>query len=227
MFEPRTKFCTPRKDFIERQKRNGEKTRDQVGTRLAVSHIKKEEEEMKHVIYASKELSNLSTAYHYLRREYEKKVRAFVLTVEPMDEEAFWILLASFQAEVKERPMSSACHNLIVSQGWDVSARFLSRYRKIQSKLSAVCDKMPDFLGGNDSFSDWIDALPLGGEDLVEGILSGQLATYEQVEDEVRKKLPEWHTFIMSGENYVASTLADKLVDLFSFALRKGHVEID
>jgi hypothetical protein len=187
----------------------------------------------------TKKLRNLAKRYTKINRDYEDNMREFIRTVEPMDDKDFWDVLEYFAKEVRSRmgyvaynPFKSAAHNTMIYiegqaealsatpvQAWEMSARFVAAYAKWTEVLSKKCWDMPGVEKSDDSYGDWIDALPLAGHKVIFGIMEDYIANYKQVDKALDTHSPNLKERIQEGENYVLSNLEDQVIKRFSYAV--------
>lgn len=154
------------------------------------------------------------------RMEYERErlVARLVADVTPLDEDRFWPALDHLNKEItyqlrNKRPLKSGVHEFVRSirceglPGYtfeDIPA-FIATYSKLKDELyrplfAIVKDR------GDDAYGDLLDSLPLLGRECIEKLRAnpGYFLVYEE-------ELVESHKWIFRGENYIESTLLDKL----------------
>jgi len=191
----------------------------------------------------TKKLLNLGMRFQKARVAYHRAMFNYVREMEPMPPELFWEYLEEFAKGLRSRlayetgsPVQEAAHNLILEitrkhegqqlEGWLVAAAFLAQYRKVKNVLNKACNDMPGVGKSDDSYGDWIDALPLAGKQTVLAILDGSLPHYTHVDDAVQSHTPNLHNLIMNGENYIASRFEDKLVEHFVHVASRELTEV-
>jgi len=184
----------------------------------------------------TKKLLNLTRRYNKVTKEYRDTMHAYVQECLPMGSDPFWEYIDQLAQEIEERlpytgnPIKSGVHNTFLKimkvdnadtplNAWVRCAYFASAYRALVAKLYSKCFEMPGVGKGDDSYGDWVDALPLAGESVITRILSGELDKYEAVYDAVSHKRCALLELIMEGENYVQSELDKKLVKRFASAV--------
>jgi hypothetical protein len=188
----------------------------------------------------TKKLLNLAHRYTKVTNEYEKSVCAYINTADVMDPDIFWEMMDAFVEAIHTKlqfgyndPTKSAVHNFVARtyrlhqgehwnlQGWVALARFLTTYTHFRDKLSDHCWDWPNVHKSDDSYGDWMDALPLAGREVVEGILDGKIDSYNQVSKAIKLRFndPKMHNFIQNGENYIRMTLCNKLIEWFAYVV--------
>lgn len=175
------------------------------------------------------ELLKQARATHEVEQAYDKAFRENKWALKPLDAEAFWLIIASFQGNVEsglrmDRRVESEAHNLMCtyvhgSYGnstvpdwpeeklarWENMVRFLVKYEEVKATLSKKMYDMKGLERGDDGYSDLIDSMPLAGREIVSGIMVDDIANYKQLEKAlVDHPLKD---FILNGENYVEGAL--------------------
>jgi len=185
-----------------------------------------------------KELLEYTRQYNAVNRGFKEMARSYIRSVNAteMDPDTFWSCLDYFANQIKSRlkysgdAVKDACHNTLLYlrelnkpvdpiQAWGTAAKFFATYKKVSRELSQKCWELPGVEKGDDSFGDWIDALPLAGRVVVEGIFNDDIANYKQVGKAVKETTPKLEKLIMDGENYVKMKFEEELIRHFAFTV--------
>lgn len=171
------------------------------------------------------------------KKSFKKFSDDALAAVPAADDETFWAFCTAFATRWSGRSsdVERACDNgtwgIMNDGGWTLdswvkAAGILTRYRALKAELSKKCWDLPGLEKGDDSYSDFIDALPLAGRTIVEHILSGGISTYEGLEAVLSGHgRPEMSKGILDGENYVAMKLEEVL--LRQLECVAGHVRYE
>ena len=184
----------------------------------------------------TKKLLNLTRRYNKVTSEYGDAVNGYIETCDPMYYDAFWPYLNRLAKNIEERkpymgnPIKSGVHNTFLEimaddkdgtplRKWVRCVYFYAAYRDLVDKLYDKCFDMVGVEKSDDSYGDWVDALPLAGQRVIHTILNGTLDHYDKVFDAVEQDRFLLWNLIMSGENYVRSELQKKLINTFANAV--------
>ena len=191
-------------------------------------------------------MSNLiqtAKARNEANKAYKTAVSAEMRSLKPMDPEEFWETLACLASNLKagKTSVDSAMHNFMCNAvyqsygtcppcfdelskhfAWELACRFLRKYEEVKATLSKKMHDMKGLDRGDDGYGDLMDSLPLAGRDIVDAIMSDDIANYKQLE----KALGEVHEkhslkkFILDGENYITMKLEEALVKAYLSVVR-------
>lgn len=174
---------------------------------------------------------------------FERAVRSFIDQSNALDGEEFWPLVDRLATLISRNLKSSrtAINEFVRSAlfdqkhsasirdqdrrehwaeimlgSWVRLVEFVRAYRKVKVGLRRATQDWPDLDKSDDSFGDFIDALPLGGKTRTQLICGGidgkgRIENYQQLG--VNLFTFPLEQFIMNGENYVESTLTDALIE--------------
>jgi len=174
-------------------------------------------------------LKELAKARREANDAYGKAFRKEVQSLKPMDTAEFWEVIPALTARVtKDRDVDAAMHNLMcnavyqsygecptpfedLSQpiAWELMVRFFNKYEEVKSTLSKKCQELRGLERGDDGYGDLMDSLPLAGEDVVNGLMSDDIATYKQLESAITSSALK--KLVLHGENYICMKLEETL----------------
>jgi len=184
----------------------------------------------------TKKIMNLARRYNKVTKDYYDTVAEYVNTCEPMNPAIFWGYLDRLAKNIEERkdymgnPIKSGIHNTFLEirnsdetrtplEKWVRCAYFVAAYNGIVDKLDSKCFDMSGVEKSDDSYGDWVDALPLAGKKVVNALLHNAFGHYDEVFDAVEQDRVLLWKLIMDGENYVRSELQKKLIKNFADAV--------
>ena len=198
----------------------------------------------------SNELLKAAITRNKANEAFKTAFRAEMRSLKPMhDDEHFNGVLDALSKMVQQgrksgRDMESVMHNFMcacvyqtygevpdafddLSQpvAWELMARFHNRYETVKATLSKVMWEMKGLSRSDDSYGDLIDSLPLAGREIIDRIVTEDIATYKQLE----KALADHplKDFILHGENYVEMKLEEALEKAFLSVARDAEFDED
>lgn len=177
----------------------------------------------------SESLFEVTRTYNAARKAFTNDVRDYINVADILEPDVFWVFVDCFATEFINQlqrgnggTVKSAIHNTLCRLDrpeplgvWLYAVKFLRLYIQMTRELSNKCWDMPGVSKGDDSYGDWMDALPLAGKAVFEGIMNDDIANYKQVTKAVTEHRPELLDVIMHGENYIQMRFEEKLIERF------------
>lgn len=177
-------------------------------------------------------LQELAKARRESNQAYQNEFLKEVRSLSPMKTEEFWEVIPFLAKRVtSDRDVDPAMHNFMCNLvyqsygdcpdsyddlsgpvAWELTVRFLNKYVEIKRTLSKKCHDLRGLERGDDGYGDLMDSLPLAGQEIVDGLMNDDIATYKQLEEAFTLKNDQpLKKFILHGENYIEMKLEKAL----------------
>jgi hypothetical protein len=177
-------------------------------------------------------LKKLAVTYLDSKAAYQDAARDYIRSLAPLPVEAFDALVPKLADAIRntlhhgradvERGVEHFIYDHVIRgayviggdktairPNWGKMACFLARYVELKDRLSKHCFNMPGVEKGDDGYGDWIDALPLAGEHILNAIWTG--TTYSNLKEMLSGD--SLSGLILNGENYISMRLEDNLIE--------------
>lgn len=186
-------------------------------------------------------LVKLGKKFSAARKEFYGEIANTITNAPPMGAPEFWTRIEDLAREIHSMGKLGKLGRSAVKRGvhnwyiritldtdldqWYAAARFVSKYREIKESLYKACWDLPKEGGaykGDDSYGDWIDALPLAGKEVINRLLSQSAKLdYAGIDAAIHAAYGgEMRDLVMEGENYIESTIREKLEEMFPHIAR-------
>lgn len=184
------------------------------------------------------ETAKLAEDLQLIRQNYTAHVSQLVDQFDPLPEDEFWPLIDLLVAKLGqskapahyiERAVDGVLWELVngaksgALTGWIKACGFFHRYQLVRNLLYGHCDKMIGCEKSDDSYGDFIDALPLAGRSTVHWVLTSS-PSYSALDGHLLGHAPlGMRDVIMNGEHYVVTTIERKLHEYFGMVAREAR----
>ena len=175
----------------------------------------------------------LAKDFQELKRRSDQAIQSIIDDAPPLNDDCFWGLTRNLAYAIRERKrtggtVKEAIHNWYIGVSmqqkpwdkWYTLASFLQRYEDISASLHGVCFNLSEVSKGDDGFGDWMDALPLAGEQIIQKIFDDK-PSYSIIDRAVASAWGDTlRDVIMEGENHICMRIGDYLTRVFPNAIR-------